>query len=508
MPYRFCTQTTGAIASAWSRCAARTLDRPRCRIRPASRSPASAPKCSAIESRPVLAQVDHVEVVAAELAQVLLDLARAAGPVGPGRRPGRSGPDLRGDDQVVRVRRQRPPDQLVRGPSRRRTPERRTPRCRCGSRPARPPAAARQRSRSGSAPRRMAPKPIRLTARRPESTSASIEPISTCVQEYADRSGPAGDPERQGGGNHARNQPRSRRRPRRQHRRPSRRPCARRRLRDGHHRRARPAPDRPQPPPRRAARPARARPHPPRADAARRAPARPVRRADRGRRPWSATSATTSAGTSTAANCPEWTPACRAISASRPLIEGTIRDRVRALPNVSILDGHDIVGLRPSLDLTRITGVRVTGLHGQGSQILPADLVVDATGRGARTPLWLSELGYAEPPTDRVNIDLSYASRLFATPAGAVRRRHRDHHDPLPRAAARIGHAAPRGRPGAGDPRSASSANARRPTWTASSGTRGACPSRTPTTSSGPAARSTTASSSASPPMCGTGTSG
>ena len=105
-----------------------------------------------------------------------------------------------------------------------------------------------------------------------------------------------------------------------------------------------------------------------------------------------------------------------AISASRPLIEGTIRDRVRALPNVSILDGHDIVGLRPSIDLTRITGVRVTGLHGQGSQILPADLVVDATGRGARTPLWLSELGYAEPPTDRVNIDLSYASRLFTTP--------------------------------------------------------------------------------------------
>jgi 2-polyprenyl-6-methoxyphenol hydroxylase-like FAD-dependent oxidoreductase len=106
-----------------------------------------------------------------------------------------------------------------------------------------------------------------------------------------------------------------------------------------------------------------------------------------------------------------------AISASRPLIEGTIRDRVRALPNMSILDGHDIVGLRPSLDLSRITGVRVTGLHGQGSRILPADLVIDATGRGSRTPLWLSQLGYAEPPTDRVNIDLSYASRLFATPA-------------------------------------------------------------------------------------------
>jgi 2-polyprenyl-6-methoxyphenol hydroxylase-like FAD-dependent oxidoreductase len=104
------------------------------------------------------------------------------------------------------------------------------------------------------------------------------------------------------------------------------------------------------------------------------------------------------------------------VSASRPLIEGVLRDRVRALPNVSILDGYDIVGLRSTIDLGRITGARVTGLHGQGSRILPADLVVDATGRGSRTPLWLTQLGYAEPDTDRVTIDLAYASRLFTVP--------------------------------------------------------------------------------------------
>src|SRR5262249_41979774 len=37
-------------------------------------------------------------------------------------------------------------------------------------------------------------------------------------------------------------------------------------------------------------------------------------------------------------------------------------------------------------------------------------------GRGSRTPLWLFELGYKEPPTDRVTIDLSYASRMFTAP--------------------------------------------------------------------------------------------
>jgi 2-polyprenyl-6-methoxyphenol hydroxylase-like FAD-dependent oxidoreductase len=106
-----------------------------------------------------------------------------------------------------------------------------------------------------------------------------------------------------------------------------------------------------------------------------------------------------------------------AVAASRALIEGVVRERVRDLENVSIMDGHDIVGLRPTVDLNRITGVRVTGLHDQGSQVLPADLVIDATGRASRMSLWLTGFGYTAPAADRVNIDLAYSSRVFATPA-------------------------------------------------------------------------------------------
>lgn len=109
-----------------------------------------------------------------------------------------------------------------------------------------------------------------------------------------------------------------------------------------------------------------------------------------------------------------------ALSASRPLIEGALRDRVLALPNVSVLDGHDIVGLRATKRLDRIAAVLVTSLYGDASQILPADLVVDATGRGSRTPRWLSELGYAPPLEDRVMIDLGYATRVFECPPGAL----------------------------------------------------------------------------------------
>lgn len=71
---------------------------------------------------PHTAQVHHVEVVAAKLAQVLLDMAAQV--LGPGRgaplpRVVAERPDLGGDDQLVRVRGERAVDQFVRGAQRR-----------------------------------------------------------------------------------------------------------------------------------------------------------------------------------------------------------------------------------------------------------------------------------------------------------------------------------------------------------------------------------------------------
>ena len=105
-----------------------------------------------------------------------------------------------------------------------------------------------------------------------------------------------------------------------------------------------------------------------------------------------------------------------ALSASRPLIEGAIRERVLALRNVTTLDGYDIVGLRSSPDRRRITGVRATSPHRDGDRVVSADLVVDATGRGSRSPRWLAELGYPTLELDRVTVGLTYASRVFRTP--------------------------------------------------------------------------------------------
>ncbi|HET9005711.1 MAG TPA: FAD-binding monooxygenase [Actinomycetes bacterium] len=103
-----------------------------------------------------------------------------------------------------------------------------------------------------------------------------------------------------------------------------------------------------------------------------------------------------------------------ALCASRPFLESHVRGRVRALPNVRFLDACDILGLATTPDGGRVNGTRV--IHrGDGGveEELRADLVVDATGRGSRTPLWLEALGYPRPPTEQVRIGLGYATRTY-----------------------------------------------------------------------------------------------
>lgn len=99
--------------------------------------------------------------------------------------------------------------------------------------------------------------------------------------------------------------------------------------------------------------------------------------------------------------------------ASRPLLEATVRSHARALGNVTIRDGA-------SCDRLLAEGGTVCGAVVEGIDV-PADLVVDATGQGSRTPRWLADLGREVPEIDQVPVDLAYASRVY--------RRHPEHLD-------------------------------------------------------------------------------
>ena len=110
-------------------------------------------------------------------------------------------------------------------------------------------------------------------------------------------------------------------------------------------------------------------------------------------------------------------PEClRALTASRPLIEGVVRRRLLQLGNVRIESGVTARHLGATPDYSRVTGVAVTGI--ERSSFLEADLVVDATGRGSRAARWLEVIGYARPHEERIEIPITYVTRCFRRAPG------------------------------------------------------------------------------------------
>ena len=70
-----------------------------------------------------------------------------------------------------------------------------------------------------------------------------------------------------------------------------------------------------------------------------------------------------------------------------------------------------------------VTGVRVVPPGGGAEDEVPADLVVDASGRGSRTPVWLEELGYERPAEERIAVRVRYASQTIHLETPAAGRR-------------------------------------------------------------------------------------
>ncbi len=99
---------------------------------------------------------------------------------------------------------------------------------------------------------------------------------------------------------------------------------------------------------------------------------------------------------------------------SRPCLELAVRGRVQALPNVQIRDNCDVLGLTTSEDRGRVTALRCRErAEGAGEEVVRADWVVDASGRGSRTPAWLEAMGYAKPEVELVEVGMGYTTRFY-----------------------------------------------------------------------------------------------
>lgn len=101
------------------------------------------------------------------------------------------------------------------------------------------------------------------------------------------------------------------------------------------------------------------------------------------------------------------------VTPQRPVLENYVRNRVAGLSNVTYRQQTDILAPTASADKRRITGVRVRDRATGVEEVLTADLVLDATGRGSRLPVWLEELGYARPDEDKMKIGLAYTTRIY-----------------------------------------------------------------------------------------------
>lgn len=102
-------------------------------------------------------------------------------------------------------------------------------------------------------------------------------------------------------------------------------------------------------------------------------------------------------------------------SATRPLFEHVVRRCVVNLDNIHFRPENQSTAYLVDADATTVEGVKIKAADGHHEE-LPADLVVDTTGRTSQTPTWLEEHGYQPPPTDEVRIDVTYSTTFIERP--------------------------------------------------------------------------------------------
>jgi 2-polyprenyl-6-methoxyphenol hydroxylase-like FAD-dependent oxidoreductase len=105
------------------------------------------------------------------------------------------------------------------------------------------------------------------------------------------------------------------------------------------------------------------------------------------------------------------------VSCTRPLFDFVVRTRVLAAAAASgtaveVIEGAEVTGLLGTPE--RVAGVKMRYRGaGQPEREMPADLVVDASGRGSRAPGWLEALGLPAPAEEVIDARLAYATRMF-----------------------------------------------------------------------------------------------
>lgn len=105
-------------------------------------------------------------------------------------------------------------------------------------------------------------------------------------------------------------------------------------------------------------------------------------------------------------------------SMTRPLLEFTVRKRLREYLNIELRESCRAQEFIPARDEAAVAAVRCQNSDGR-SETLPADLVIDASGNGSLTLALLHTIGWPVPEEVSIGVDMGYATALFDIPEGA-----------------------------------------------------------------------------------------
>ena len=106
------------------------------------------------------------------------------------------------------------------------------------------------------------------------------------------------------------------------------------------------------------------------------------------------------------------------LCATRPLIELVLRRRAETLANIALRPASRVIGIVPSAGGAGMRGVQFVNGSGRW-ETLDADLVVDASGRGAPTLTLLDALCWDRPQMTEIGVDISYATAVVEIPHDA-----------------------------------------------------------------------------------------
>ena len=106
------------------------------------------------------------------------------------------------------------------------------------------------------------------------------------------------------------------------------------------------------------------------------------------------------------------------LCATRPLIERVLRRRAEAIANITLRPASRVTAIVPAAGSASVRGIRFVN-GSVDSDALVADLVVDASGRGAPTLTLLDALGWDRPQMSEIGVDITYATAVVEIPHDA-----------------------------------------------------------------------------------------